>query len=79
MAWLEGDGISSSGFDSGPALLAALENDQPDGVCLDVRMPGMDGIEVLRRLKERGNRSPVVLQTAHDQRETAAACTKRRQ
>lgn len=76
MAWLEGDGISSSGFDSGPALLAALENDQPDGVCLDVRMPGMDGIEVLRRLKERGNRSPVVMLTADEQLETAVECMK---
>lgn len=76
MAWLEHEGMSSEGFDSGSAFLERLGTEQPAAVCLDVRMPEMDGIEVLRRLKERGNRSPVVMLTADEQLETAVECMK---
>lgn len=76
MAWLQSAGMSSEGFDSGSALLARLDTERPDAVCLDVRMPEMDGIEVLRRLRDRGNRAPVVMLTADEQLETAVECMK---
>ena len=76
MAWLQSAGMSSDGFDSGSALLARLDTERPDAVCLDVRMPEMDGIEVLRRLRDRGNRAPVVMLTADEQLETAVECMK---
>ena len=76
MAWLQSAGMSSEGFDSGSALLERLETERPDAVCLDVRMPEMDGIEVLRRLKGLGNRVPVVMLTADEQLETAVECMK---
>jgi len=49
--------LSNGGFDvrtanSGPEALEAVASDPPDVIVLDVMMPGMDGWEVARRLKE---------------------------
>jgi two-component system response regulator MprA len=43
------------------------ENAQPDAVILDVLMPGVDGLEVCRRLRRNGNRVPVLMLTARDE------------
>jgi two-component system response regulator MprA len=51
--------------DGGAALLA-VERRAPDAVVLDVAMPGMDGLAVCRRLRERGLTAPVLLLTARD-------------
>jgi two-component system, OmpR family, response regulator MprA len=61
---LEGYEIELAG-DGGEAL-AQLESDQPDAVILDVLMPGVDGLEVCRRLRRSGNRLPVLMLTARD-------------
>ena len=50
---------------SGPAALEVLGREAVDVVVLDVRMPGMDGIETLRRIKERHPRVEVVMLTGH--------------
>jgi len=47
----------------GPQALARLANDAFDAVLLDMMMPGMDGLEVLRRLR-RDDRIPVIMLTA---------------
>jgi len=48
----------------GAAGLTWLEQHQADGVLLDLRMPGMDGLEVLRRIRTMPNPPPVVILTA---------------
>lgn len=50
----------------GPAALEAVERDAPDLVLLDVMMPGMDGFDVCRRIKQNPNHThiPVVMVTA---------------
>ncbi len=48
---LEGGGHRTTAVDNGFAALTSLEADRPDVVLLDIVMPGLDGIEVLERLK----------------------------
>lgn len=48
---------------NGPEALATIEEARPDLVLLDLRMPGMSGLEVLQRLRERGDHTPVVVLT----------------
>src|SRR5581483_9239026 len=52
----------------GPAALAVIQDEMPDLVLLDVQMPGMNGYDVCRRIKElpRGRLLPVVMLTALD-------------
>ena len=51
----------------GREALEYLEADSYDGAVLDIMMPKMDGIEVLRRIREEGNTVPVLLRTAKSQ------------
>ena len=53
--------------DGGEALSVLVDEDpQPDAVILDVLMPGLDGLEVCRSLRNAGNRVPVLMLTARD-------------
>src|SRR3954469_18750421 len=42
-------------------------HDEPDAVVLDVLMPRLNGLEVARRLRAKGNRIPILMLTARDQ------------
>ena len=50
--------------DGAEALYRLESNGQPDAVVLDVLMPGVDGLEVCRRLRAKGNAVPVLMLTA---------------
>jgi len=52
---------------SGVEGLDALRQEEPDLVVLDIMMPGLDGWEVCRRLREAGSRVPVLMLTAKDE------------
>jgi len=54
-AILAAEGYDVRPADSGTLALASVESTKPDLILLDVRMPGMDGFEVCRRLKERAD------------------------
>lgn len=57
-------------YDNGPAALAGFRAEPPDLVLMDVSLPGMDGLEVLARLRadEALRTIPVVALTAHAMR-----------
>ncbi len=48
----------------GADALSILESYRPDLITLDVKMPGIDGIEVLRRIRQKDRSVPVLLLTA---------------
>ena len=62
---LEGYEIELAG-DGNEALYRIDTESHPDAVILDVLMPGMDGLEVCRRLRAAGDRTPVLMLTARD-------------
>lgn len=63
--------LSFSGFDvadaaDGVSALSEVRRLRPDLVILDINMPGFDGFEVVRRLRDGGDTTPVVFLTARD-------------
>ena len=60
----EGYGVTSAA--DGGAALAAVERAVPDVLVLDVAMPGLDGLDVCRRLRAKGLAVPILLLTARD-------------
>ena len=61
---LKGFGVSTA--EGGERALSLLGLGAPDVLVLDVAMPDVDGIEVCRRLREAGDRTPVLMLTARD-------------
>jgi DNA-binding NtrC family response regulator len=57
--------VEVSGVESGYLALEALDSSSPDVIILDVRMPGMDGIETLREIKKRKPLTEVIMLTGH--------------
>jgi DNA-binding response OmpR family regulator len=64
--YLEADGFCVVEAADGPAALRAVAGDRLDLVVLDVMLPGLDGFQVLRRIRE-ASQIPVILLTARDE------------
>src|SRR5437764_3078903 len=74
---LEYEGYGFMGAATGQEGLALAEREAPDLVLLDVKMPGMDGIEVLERLRNMNEALPVVVVSGHGTISTAVEATKK--
>ncbi len=62
--------------ESAEAALVMLSDGVPDVVLSDIRMPGLDGIELMRLLKERAPSADVILMTAYDDMPTVVAAMR---
>ncbi len=60
-------------FESAERVLSSLEKEQPDVVVSDIRMPGMDGLELLEILHARYPGLPVIIMTAHSDLDSAVS------
>jgi two-component system, NtrC family, nitrogen regulation response regulator GlnG len=58
-------------FSSASGILETLERGQPDALITDVRMPGMDGFELLGKIQQRFPELPVIIITAHSDLDSA--------
>ncbi|MCC7328918.1 MAG: nitrogen regulation protein NR(I) [Gammaproteobacteria bacterium] len=70
---LAGAGIATRSFDGAESFLAALGPEHPDVVITDMRMPGVDGLALMRRLEVQGLALPVIVITAHTDLDSAVA------
>jgi DNA-binding response OmpR family regulator len=64
---LEREGFTVRAVASGEEALAHMDADPADLLVLDVMLPGIDGLEVLRRLRSTGHAVPVIVLTARDE------------
>ncbi|TNF35071.1 MAG: nitrogen regulation protein NR(I), partial [Gammaproteobacteria bacterium] len=66
-------GMYVSSFETADAALDALADGKPDTIITDIRMPGMDGLEFLRILREQHPDIPVIIMTAHSDLDSAVS------
>lgn len=75
-ALLTVSGFALETFDSAERFLTAIERHTPGCAILDIRMPGMNGLELQRELKRRGIAIPVIIITGHGEVPLAVAALK---
>src|ERR687894_1885400 len=73
---LEYEGYDVVEASSGPEGVALAEKESPDLIFLDVKMPGMDGLEALQRIRGANDTVPVVIISGHGTVTTAVEATK---
>ncbi len=73
--WIDREIYEIQEFEDGYSFLEALA-EQPDAVCLDIMMPGMDGIEVLKQVRVKKPNLPVIMVTAVESLDTAVEAMK---
>ena len=60
-------------FENGEDLLEALKDSRPEIIISDIRMPGMDGLELLQRIHAEDQNLPIIITTAHSDLDSAVA------
>ncbi len=70
---LSKEGIDVTCFESAEALLTGMHSDKPDVIVSDIRMEGLDGLELLSQLRESHPELPVIIMTAHSDLDSAVA------
>jgi two-component system nitrogen regulation response regulator GlnG len=65
--------IANESFADGEQLLQRLGREQPDVIISDIRMPGIDGLELLKAIGARHPELPVIITTAHSDLDSAVA------
>jgi two-component system nitrogen regulation response regulator GlnG len=60
-------------FSNGVGIIEALQREQPDVILTDIRMPGIDGLDLLRQVTARYPGLPVIIMTAHSDLDSAVS------
>jgi DNA-binding NtrC family response regulator len=75
-ALLEGAGFKVMAAEDGRTALSLLLREEPAAALLDIRMPGLNGLEVLRKAREGGSDTALIVMTAHGDSDTAIEAMK---
>jgi two-component system nitrogen regulation response regulator GlnG len=70
---LQRDQMSVTSFENGNSAMLALQREQPDAIIADIRMPGIDGLTLLKRIHEQQPELPIIIMTAHSDLDSAVA------
>jgi len=73
---LKMEGFEATAFEGPEGALKALSKEDFDFILCDIRMPGMDGLEFLKALSERGDEHTVIMMSAYGTIDTAIECMK---
>ncbi len=65
--------IDTQSFENGDELLTQLDTSTPDAIISDIRMPGIDGLELLGKITSTHSGLPVIITTAHSDLDSAVA------
>ncbi len=60
-------------FSNGVGIMDALHRERPDVILSDIRMPGIDGLDLLRQVNTRYPKLPVIIMTAHSDLDSAVS------
>ncbi|MCC2638589.1 MAG: nitrogen regulation protein [Moraxellaceae bacterium] len=67
------EGLAATTFEDGNSALDRLSKEQPDAIISDIRMPGIDGLALLTRIRNEHPDLPVIIMTAHSDLESAVS------
>ena len=70
-------GFNTQTFENGDDLLHRLEHELPDAIISDIRMPGINGLDLLTTIQEAHPSLPVIIMTAHSDLDSAVASYSR--
>jgi two-component system nitrogen regulation response regulator GlnG len=65
--------LDVTSFSNGVGILEALQRERPDVILSDIRMPGIDGLDLLRQITARHPDIPVIIMTAHSDLDSAVS------
>ncbi len=70
-------GLTTQSFDNGDDLLHRLTKEQPDAIISDIRMPGINGLDLLSTVQNQFPELPVIIMTAHSDLDSAVSSYSR--
>lgn len=70
-------GLNTESFENGDDLLHRLEHELPDAIISDIRMPGINGLDLLSTIQEQHPQLPVIIMTAHSDLDSAVSSYSR--
>ncbi|WP_417228093.1 nitrogen regulation protein NR(I) [Amphritea sp.] len=73
---LSSEGVRVTLFESGDSMLQQLSRESPDVVVSDIRMPGINGLDLLERVNAEHPELPIIIMTAHSDLDSAVASYK---
>ena len=70
---MQAEGITVRAFEDGNSVIDELENSRPDVLVSDIRMPGIDGLQLMSEIKQIAPKLPIIIMTAYSDLDSAVS------